>query len=83
MILGAPPATELAAAELGRGVIYEAASEEAAIDEGARLLASGTEEAGLEAGVDPPPPPPPPQAVSETNKERVMKSLDGFINRSY
>lgn len=78
-------AIELAATdamELATGV-EEGAVDEVATDEGARLLAGAIEDAGLDAGVEPPPlPPPPPQAESDPKKDSVIRSFDGFINRS-
>lgn len=63
----------------------EAAREdEAAIDDGATLLAGAIEDAGLDVGVDPPPPlPPPPQAVINPLNVNVRSNLDLVINRSY
>lgn len=84
-MVGAPLATELAAAdvtELAIGV-DETATEDAATDDGARLLASAIEDVALDAGADPPPlPPPPPQAVINPLRVTIRNSLDVFINRS-
>ncbi len=80
-MVGTPLATELAAAD-ATGV-DEAAREEAATDEGARLLAGAIEDAALDVGVGPPPPPPPPQAVINPLRVNVRSSLDLDINRSY
>ena len=78
-MVGAPLATELAAAdvtELAIGV-DETAREDAATDDGARLLASAIEDVALDAGADPPPlPPPPPQALI-ASRHRSVKGIRG------